>query len=98
MVFDTVGGDTRDRSWRVLRTGGRLVTIAADAERFSQPRVRDAFFIVKPNRAQLIEISRLIDVGVMKPVVGAVLSIDQYRQAYQQKPLRGKNVLHMADA
>jgi NADPH:quinone reductase-like Zn-dependent oxidoreductase len=98
VVFDTVGGDTRDRSWRVLRTGGHLVTIAADAERLSQPRVRDAFFIVEPNRAQLTEISRLIDVGVMKPVVGAVFSMDQFRQAYEQKPQRGKNVLHIADA
>jgi NADPH:quinone reductase-like Zn-dependent oxidoreductase len=32
VVLDTVGGETRDRSWRVLRKGGQLVTIAADAE------------------------------------------------------------------
>src|SRR5437867_1388737 len=44
VVLDTVGGDTRDRSWGILRKGGQLVTIAADAERFSRPRVRDAFF------------------------------------------------------
>ncbi|MEO5957409.1 MAG: NADP-dependent oxidoreductase, partial [Nitrospiraceae bacterium] len=54
VVIDTVGGDTRDRSWDILRMGGRLVTIAADAERLTQPRVRDAFFIVEPNRVQLL--------------------------------------------
>src|SRR5439155_835536 len=30
-VIDTVGGDTLDRSWGVLRPGGVLVTIAGDA-------------------------------------------------------------------
>ena len=98
VVLDTVGGGTRDRSWGLVRKGGRLVTIAADAERFSDPRVRDAFFIVEPNRIQLIEISRLIDAGVMRPVVGAVFPIEHVRQAYEQKPLRGKHVLHIAEA
>lgn len=95
VVLDTVGGDTRDRSWGVLRKGGRLVTIAADAERFSDPRARDAFFIVEPNRVQLLEISRLIDACVMRPVVGSVFPMEHFRQAYEQKPLRGKNVLHI---
>ena len=98
VVLDTVGGDTRDRSWGVLRKGGQLVTIAADAERLSQPRVRDAFFIVEPNRKQLIEISRLIDAGVVKPVVGIVFRMKQFREAYDQKPTRGKNVLQIANA
>jgi NADPH:quinone reductase-like Zn-dependent oxidoreductase len=30
-VLDTVGGDTTERSWDVLRKGGVLVTIAGDA-------------------------------------------------------------------
>lgn len=97
MVLDTVGGDTRDRSWGLLRKGGRLVTIAADAERLTQPRVRDAFFIVEPNRVQLIEIARLIDAGVIRPIVGAVFAMEHFRQAYDQKPLRGKHVLRIAE-
>lgn len=97
VVFDTVGGDTRNRSWGILRTGGRLVTIAADAERLTQPRARDAFFIVEPNRAQLIEISRMIDTGVIRPIMGDVFSTENFRQAYEQKPVRGKNVLRLAE-
>jgi NADPH:quinone reductase-like Zn-dependent oxidoreductase len=97
VVFDTVGGDTRDRSWGILSKGGRLVTIAADAERFTQPRVRDAFFIVEPNRVQLIEIARLIDAGVIRPIVGAVFAMENFRQAYDQKPVRGKHVLRIAE-
>jgi NADPH:quinone reductase-like Zn-dependent oxidoreductase len=97
VVLDTVGGDTRNRSWGILGKGGRLVTIAADAERLTQPRVRDAFFIVEPNRVQLIEIARLIDAGVIRPIVGAVFAMEDFRQAYEQKPVRGKHVLSMAD-
>lgn len=97
VVLDTVGGDTRDRSWGVLRKGGRLVTIAADAEGVKEQRVREAFFIVEPNRKQLIDISHLIDTGVIRPVVGAVFSMENVRQAYKQKPVRGKIVLHIAE-
>ncbi len=97
VVLDTVGGDTRDRSWGILRKGGQLVTIAADAERLTQPRVRDAFFIVEPNRVQLIEIARLIDASVIRPIVGAVFSMENFRQAYEQKPVSGKNVLRIAE-
>ena len=32
VVFDTVGGDTLQRSWGVLKPGGRMITIAADSE------------------------------------------------------------------
>lgn len=97
VVLDTVGGDTRDRSWGILRKAGQLVTIAADAERLTQPRVRNAFFIVEPNRVQLIKISRLIDTGVIRPIVGAVFSMENFRQAYDQKPVRGKHVLRIAE-
>jgi len=97
VVLDTVGGATRDRSWGVLNRGGHLVTIAADAERVKEQRVRDAFFIVEPNRKQLLDISRLIDAGVIRPVVGAVLSMEHFRQAYEQKPVRGKTVLRIAE-
>jgi NADPH:quinone reductase-like Zn-dependent oxidoreductase len=97
VVLDTVGGDTRDRSWGILSKGGRLVTIAADAERLTQQRVRDAFFIVEPNRVQLIEIARLIDAGLIRPIVGTVFTMGDVRQAYDQKPVRGKHVLRIAD-
>src|SRR6478752_10140779 len=47
VIFDTVGGETLDRSWDLLNPSGRLVTIAADAESSTDPRVKSAFFIVE---------------------------------------------------
>jgi NADPH:quinone reductase-like Zn-dependent oxidoreductase len=35
VVFDTVGGDTLDRSWSVLKPGGRLVTVVSTAENWN---------------------------------------------------------------
>jgi NADPH:quinone reductase-like Zn-dependent oxidoreductase len=93
VVLDTVGGDTLERSWGVLRPGGRLVTIATSVEQGSDSRAHDAFFIVEPNRAQLAEVARLIDAGDLRPVVGARFPLAEARRAYEHKPMHGKVVL-----
>jgi NADPH:quinone reductase-like Zn-dependent oxidoreductase len=97
MVFDTVGGETLERSWGVLKPGGRLVTIAASGEQTTDERVRAAYFIVEPSRTQLSEIARLIDGGALRPVVDVVFPLAEARQAYQHKPSRGKVVLRVVD-
>src|SRR5262249_52595425 len=98
VVFDTVGGETLERSWGVLEPGGKLVTVAASGERTTDERVRAAYFIVEPSRTQLAGIARLIDEGGLRPVVGAVFPLTEARQAYQHKPVRGKVVLRVGDA
>jgi NADPH:quinone reductase-like Zn-dependent oxidoreductase len=97
VVFDTVGGETLERSWGVLKPGGRLVTVAASGEQTTDERIRAAYFIVEPNRSQLAEIARLIDEGALRPVVGAVFPLAEARQAYQHKPGHGKVVLRVVD-
>ena len=72
VVFDTVGGETLQRSWGVLKPGGRMITIAADSEATTDDRVKQAFFIVEPNREQLSRIGHLLDVGDLRLVVDAV--------------------------
>ena len=42
------------------------------------------FFIVEPRRAQLNELSRLIDAGMIRPIVEAVLPLNQAREAYER--------------
>jgi NADPH:quinone reductase-like Zn-dependent oxidoreductase len=96
VIFDTVGGETLARSWKMLKPGGRLITVAASAEQTSDSRVRDAFFIVDPNRSQLEILTSLIYAGKVQPVVGAVFPLENARQAYEHKPTRGKVVLKVA--
>jgi NADPH:quinone reductase-like Zn-dependent oxidoreductase len=97
VVFDSVGGDTLNRSWGVLKPGGRLVTIAASVEGTSDAREREAFLIVRPDRQQLNEIARLIDAGQLRPAVDRVFPLAQARQAFAHKPARGKVVLSVAE-
>src|SRR5262249_55723793 len=97
VVFDTVGEETLERSWSVLKPGGRLVTVAASGEQTTDERIRAAYFIVEPSRTQLAEIARLIDGGALRPVVGVVFPLAEARQAYQHKPSHGKVVLRVVD-
>ena len=93
VVLDTVGGETLERSWRLLRPGGRLVTVAASAEQTTDSRAREAFFIVQASRAQLANVARLIDAGDLRPLVGAVYDLADARSAYETRPGNGKNVV-----
>jgi NADPH:quinone reductase-like Zn-dependent oxidoreductase len=98
VVFDTVGGETLERSWRVLKPGGRLITIAASGERTADERTRAAFFIVEPSRSQLEEIGWLIDSAAIRPIVGRIFPLAEAREAYQHKPAHGKTVLQVVAA
>jgi NADPH:quinone reductase-like Zn-dependent oxidoreductase len=98
VVFDTVGGETLERSWGVLKPGGKVVTIAASGERTADERTRAAFFIVEPSRSQLEEIAWLIDSAAIRPIVDSVFSLAEARQAYQHKPAHGKAVLQVVGA
>jgi NADPH:quinone reductase-like Zn-dependent oxidoreductase len=84
LVFDCVGGETFERSFRVLKPGGQIVTIAAsaEAETLTDERRKNAFFIVEANQKQLIEITKLIDAGTLKPVVDAVVPLADAASAY----------------
>ncbi len=85
VVFDCVGGDTLRRSWRVLKPGGRMVTIAADSEATDDPRIKDAFFIVEPNSHQLAEIGKLLDQGRLRVFVDAEVPLSEAAAAYSRK-------------
>ena len=103
VVFDTVGGETQQRSWGVLRRGGMLVSIVSPVadEKAASLGVRGAFFIVEPNRAQLIQLGHLIDKGTLRVVVGVVLPLARAREAFEQASAghkRGKTVLQVVAA
>lgn len=102
VVFDTVGGETMQRSWSVLKPGGRMVTIAATGETTSDDRIKRAFFIVEANRDQLLRIGALLEGGDLRPVVDAVVPFSQAPAAYvgdlDCRRGRGKLVVDVAAA
>jgi NADPH:quinone reductase-like Zn-dependent oxidoreductase len=85
VVLDTVGGETLERSWGVLRRGGVLVTVAgsATAETAERHGVRGVDFIVKPSRAELQEITRLIEAGKLRPIIGATFPLEKAKEAFE---------------
>jgi NADPH:quinone reductase-like Zn-dependent oxidoreductase len=82
VVFDGVGGETLERSWSMLKPGGRMVTIAASGEYTGDQRSKDAFFIVEPNQRQLVEVAKLLDPGELKTYVGAMVPLAEASSAY----------------
>lgn len=100
VVLDTVGGETLERSWGVLRPGGILVSIV-DSIPEGEPAkhgVRGTFFIVEPNRRELVEISRLVEVGKLHPIIEATFPLEDAREAFELGAgghSRGKIVLEV---
>ena len=94
VVFDTVGGETLQRSWSLLKPHGRMVTVVSTAAESSDPAVKQAFFIVEPNQKQLYEIACLLDAGRLRPVVDSVIPLSQAPDVIAGKvPKQGRGKL-----
>lgn len=99
VVIDTVGGETLDRSFSVVRRGGRLITLSAPppAGKADEYGIRATFFIVEPNRDQLGELAALVDSGRLRVEIAATFPLEQGREAFEsgQRAVRrpGKTVI-----
>jgi len=81
VIFDTVGGETLDRSWDLLKPTGRLVTIP-EVESSTDPREKSAYFIVEQDGEQLASLGKLFDSGELKAFVKAELPMEEADHAY----------------
>jgi NADPH:quinone reductase-like Zn-dependent oxidoreductase len=102
LVFDTVGGERLERSPAVVRRGGRLVSLAAEPpqERAAARGIAALYFVVEPNREQLIEVARLVDGGGLKVTIDAVFALADARAAFERSLGEhdgGKIVLRVAN-
>src|SRR5499427_2061244 len=104
VVLDTIGGETRERSWQVLKPTGILVSLPGpfpesegEANRKRGGR-RGVFFVVHPDREQLGRIAALIDSGAIRPVIAETIPLAKARQAFERGVAghtRGKLVLQV---
>jgi NADPH:quinone reductase-like Zn-dependent oxidoreductase len=102
LVLDTVGHDTQERSWSVLKPGGILVSIVHPPSQSlaAARQARGLYFIVKADHEQLGELAHLIDSGKLKPLVAAEFPLDQVREAYafaSEGHHGGKTILRVTD-
>jgi hypothetical protein len=83
-VLDLVGGETQNRSFKVLRRGGKLISAVSqsDQELAKSHGVDATFFLVNVTTRHLTELADLIDRGNLKTRVGAVLPLVDAREAH----------------
>jgi NADPH:quinone reductase-like Zn-dependent oxidoreductase len=83
-VIDLVGGETQQRSFQVLRRGGKLISAVShpDQTLAQSHGVKAAFFLVDVKTKYLAGIAELIDTGQLKTHVGAVLPLARAREAH----------------
>lgn len=102
-VLDTIGGETLERSYEIIKPGGIVVSSAAQPskEKAGQHGARAVFFIVQVTTERLTKIARMIDAGELKTQVGEVLWLDEARRGHEMLEgaphRRGKIVIKVAD-
>jgi NADPH:quinone reductase-like Zn-dependent oxidoreductase len=95
VVYDIIGGDVLARSPAMVKPGGVLVTIMGQPPS-DRDDIRTIGFVRDPSGAQLREITRLVDEGVVHSEVSAVYSLADAREAFRAKSVEhvpGKVVL-----
>src|ERR1700736_440013 len=85
VVIDTQGGEVHERSYRVLKRGGRLVYLNAAPieDRGAGHGVIVMNAIIEDSHAALSRVCRLVETGVLKPRVAMVLPLSEGALAYR---------------
>jgi NADPH:quinone reductase-like Zn-dependent oxidoreductase len=102
VVLDAFGGEVRRRSWKVLRPGGILVSIAnppPTQEEAAIQGARAAYVFVQASARQLERIAALVEAGAVRPVVSHVFPLAEARRAHELSEAghtAGKIVLRVA--
>ncbi len=102
VVLDTIGGETFERSWGVLKPGGFLVTTVANVPEGAAEAhgVRAKGLVTKADGKELAKIAAVIDEQHIKPIVTTVLPLADARKAQEiseSRHTRGKIVLRVAE-
>ena len=103
VVFDLVGGETQERSWKVLKPGGIMVsTIQPPSEETAAAHgVRTGFIMsAPPIRETLTKVAEMVDNGELKVTVSTILPLEEIRKAHElieAKHTHGKIVLQVVN-
>ena len=80
LLFDTAGCEALARA---AEQAGRIVTIVAEA-----PGAR--YFVVEPDREQLLELAQLAEAGELLPAIDSIFPLADARSAFARSATRGK--------
>jgi NADPH:quinone reductase-like Zn-dependent oxidoreductase len=103
VVLDLIGGDTQKRSWKVIKKGGMLIStvgISSSPGEAAKYGVKGVIFTTHTDGQELGQIGKLIDQGIVKPVVSTIMPLKDAAKAHelsQSGHVRGKIVLKVSD-
>jgi NADPH:quinone reductase-like Zn-dependent oxidoreductase len=103
LVFDLVDGDSRERAWKLVKKGGRLISTLTEPsqDKAKACGITAMRYTVHPSGGQLAEIAALISARKVKPYVTATYPFEKVVAAEQELErghMRGKMVLQVAAA
>jgi NADPH:quinone reductase-like Zn-dependent oxidoreductase len=81
LIFDTVGGDALDAA---VGSAQRVVSVADEAEGVT-------YFVVRPNREQLLALAGRADIGALTPEIDSVFELADAPAAFARVSERGKH-------
>jgi NADPH:quinone reductase-like Zn-dependent oxidoreductase len=101
LVFDLIGGETHERSYGVVKRGGRLIStlVEPDASKLAAHGIEGRHYMAEPNGAELAEIASLIEAGIIRIVVSRSFSLAEAGEAervLESEHPPGKLVLKIA--
>jgi NADPH:quinone reductase-like Zn-dependent oxidoreductase len=99
VVLDTIGGETQERSFGVLKEQGRLISVVGEPSQglAAANNVRAQLLVARPDGELLAEICKMLDRGEVAPTVEVVLPLAEARRAHElieSGHTRGKVVLN----
>ncbi|KKU88225.1 hypothetical protein A3A64_04955 [Candidatus Gottesmanbacteria bacterium RIFCSPLOWO2_01_FULL_48_11] len=101
-VYDTVGGETTNKSFKVLKAGGIIVSMAGQPsmELGQKHGVRVIGQNTEGNRERLNRLSEFVESGKIKPHVDKIFPIGEIKEAFshlEKGHPRGKVVVKIKD-
>ncbi|AZB41408.1 NADP-dependent oxidoreductase [Bacillus sp. FJAT-42376] len=100
LVVDTVGGDTENRSWAVLKRGGMLVSLTQDPSQENAEKygITAKFNTKFPTHEDLRTIAQLIADGTIKAELDSIFPLSETGKALEKSEARhgrGRILLQM---
>jgi NADPH:quinone reductase-like Zn-dependent oxidoreductase len=99
LVFDTIGGETQAKSWRVLHKDGLLVsTVGVDEKEAAKHNLKGKAYMMISNGSRLQQISALVDKGLLRVIAGKEFQLKDAKAAHelsQSHHAKGKIILRV---